>query len=161
MTRTDPHIAHEPEPAAPQALRDDLNALFRAEASVPAEVDQLVMSMARQHFARRIRPRRALRWIAAGTAAAAVLLVALFLTTHHAPQHVTPGEPTLTSAERAEDIDQNGRVDILDAFALARHIQTQDASKTQWDINGDGIVDRHDVDRIAMAAVALERGTLR
>ena len=60
---------------------------------------------------------------------------------------------------RKGDFDGDGRVDILDAFALARHLESAHKPKDKWDMNGDGIVDRADVDRIAMAAVSLKRGT--
>ena len=56
--------------------------------------------------------------------------------------------------ERA-DVDQNGRVDILDAFALARRIQQGAAGG--FDLNGDGVVDKLDVDFVAAQAVRLRR----
>jgi hypothetical protein len=58
------------------------------------------------------------------------------------------------------DIDRNGRVDILDAFRLARYIKSADRPKTKWDINRDGIVNRSDVDSVAFAAVRLHKGVL-
>jgi hypothetical protein len=45
-------------------------------------------------------------------------------------------------------------VDILDAFKLARHIESADADK-KWDINEDGVVNGKDVDLVASAAVSL------
>ena len=60
-----------------------------------------------------------------------------------------------------EDIDQDGRVDILDAFALARHIESPRETVGEWDMNGDGTVDRADVDVIARAAVSLERSSVQ
>ena len=59
-----------------------------------------------------------------------------------------------------EDFDRDGRVDILDAFALARRIEEGGESSRRWDLNEDGAVDRRDVDAIAMAAVSLERGRI-
>ena len=58
------------------------------------------------------------------------------------------------------DIDQSGRIDILDAFKLARHIESADRPETKWDINGDGSVNRDDVDYVAFAAVRLDKGVL-
>jgi hypothetical protein len=46
-------------------------------------------------------------------------------------------------------------VDILDAFRLARHIESRAPARTDWDVNGDGRIDREDVDAIAAAAVRL------
>lgn len=96
-----------------------------------------------------------------------------------------PIAPAPTLAER-EDIDHSGRVDILDAFALARMIENQDTRiagqrrdargdvgraadarpnragiteiPAMFDLNGDGAVDQGDVDAVAMAAVSLKGG---
>lgn len=54
-----------------------------------------------------------------------------------------------------EDFDRNGRVDILDAFGLARRLEGAAAPGPEWDLNGDGVVDRRDVDVMAMAAVRI------
>jgi hypothetical protein len=48
-------------------------------------------------------------------------------------------------------------VDILDALALARSIESGRRTRSDWDINADGRVDRLDVDVIAMAAVSINR----
>jgi hypothetical protein len=58
------------------------------------------------------------------------------------------------------DIDQNGRLNILDAFKLARNIEAGLHLERTWDINGDGLVNREDVDKVAFAAVSLDRGIL-
>jgi hypothetical protein len=65
------------------------------------------------------------------------------------------------TAVTSKDIDRDGRVDILDAFMLARHIEFSTPPKDEWDINHDGAVDRADVDLIAMASVSLDRGVVR
>lgn len=59
-----------------------------------------------------------------------------------------------------EDIDRNGRVDILDAFALARRLQNTvpSAGSQGLDVNGDGIVDQRDVDAVAARAVKVTKG---
>ncbi len=53
------------------------------------------------------------------------------------------------------DIDGNARIDILDAFALARAAQAGKAPAA-WDQNGDGVVNGADADVIARIAVALD-----
>lgn len=53
-----------------------------------------------------------------------------------------------------DDIDQDGRVDILDAFAMARRISKGDRG-TVWDRNQDGQVDQQDVDLLAQLTVTL------
>jgi hypothetical protein len=50
------------------------------------------------------------------------------------------------------------RVDILDAFLLARRIESGGPLDAGWDINGDGRIDGDDVDAIAFAAVRLGPG---
>ena len=59
----------------------------------------------------------------------------------------------------ANDIDQNGEVNILDAFALARALDDPNVAanggSSHWDQNGDGLTDDEDVQLIAMAAVTL------
>ena len=61
-------------------------------------------------------------------------------------------------AEGRADIDGNGRVDILDAFRLARSIEARGPVDRKWDLNGDGRVDQADVDLVACAAVRLDQG---
>jgi len=57
------------------------------------------------------------------------------------------------------DINGDGRVDILDAFALAKQIELANALKPEWDFNHDGVVDRKDAEAIARAAVKLSDWT--
>ena len=66
--------------------------------------------------------------------------------------------PQLSQAAKETDIDGNGRVDILDAFTLARHIEARQPAEAMWDFNGDGLIDRRDVDTVALAAVRLNKG---
>ena len=159
-----PHEPHNPE--APNRLVEDLTALCGPGVPVPPEVDESIRSLARRHFAARRRGRMVLRLVEVTAAAAAIALVvtlgAPFFQTSaspskhdHAPvaQHSAAG-----SQHPLADIDRSGRVDILDAFVLARHIEGNDQLRTEWDLNGDGVVDRADVDKIALTAVNLERG---
>jgi len=83
-----------------------------------------------------------------------VLAVALVPAARHA---LWPQPP----AAIREDIDGNGRLDILDAFALARHVVGEEPVKMEWDLNRDGVVDAADVDDVAYAAVRLEWGALQ
>jgi hypothetical protein len=159
MKASDEHRNNKARVEAPKGLVDDLAALYGAPVLGPREVDEAIMSMARQRLARRRRPRLVLRWAWAGAAAAAAVLLGVWLMR-------TPERPRRASAPRAqvstgekEDFDGNGRVDILDAFALARRIESGPKPTDEWDFNGDGMVDREDVNRIAMAAVSLKRGT--
>ena len=82
-------------------------------------------------------------------AAAASLMLLLFLT--------LPGEkqPTISVAKISPmDINEDGQVDILDAFTLASRIEHRTLEE-KWDINGDGQVDQADVEEISAFAVKL------
>jgi hypothetical protein len=47
-------------------------------------------------------------------------------------------------------------LDIVDAYRLARRLDAgEKPSPREWDRNGDGVVDRKDVETIARACVAL------
>ena len=55
----------------------------------------------------------------------------------------------------ANDVDANGVVNILDAFALARQLNTGEKSPAVWDQNQDGRIDVADVELIAQSLVTL------
>jgi hypothetical protein len=95
-------------------------------------------------------------WRIAAAAAIIIFAFSLDLTKQTGP---TTGR-LLLSKTQAADIDRNGRVDILDAFKLAKHIESAGSTETKWDINGDGLIDRSDVDVVALAAVRLDKGVL-
>ncbi len=158
-------------------FRADLKALFEPVASVPPQVDKVILGQARRHFTR---PRRIIlrvRWAAGIAAAAAVVAVGVVLYNaggptlfraaesrldpHITAQRISPEMPAALPAVGAggrADVDSNGRVDILDAFRLARHIESRGRIEATWDLNGDGRVDRADVDAVAFAAVRLDKG---
>lgn len=140
-------------PEIPEPLRRDLLSLHRAGIEVPGEVDEAVLSAARSRLGSGARWRRSQRW-AAGLAAAACLALAFLLWD---VRETGDGERWDDSRESSvrfvkEDIDRSGRVDILDAFLLAYRIKEERAD-VSWDFNGDGEVNRGDVDLLAHAAV--------
>ena len=130
----------------PTKLAADLNALFEPSRPVPPDVDRAVIDRACRHLVRREsarRRRRVLRW--AGTAAAAAVIIFAFVLdfTMNSPSNIS----RLNHPAAQADIDHSGRVDILDALKLARHIESADPAETSlslrkqgWDINGDGAV---------------------
>lgn len=158
-------------------FRADLKALFEPAGAVPPQVDEAILGRARRHFAR---PRRLiirLRWAAGIAAAAAVVAVGVVLYNAGVPTVYQPAESQLNGHVTAQrispempaalpdagaggraDVDRNGRVDILDAFRLARHIESRGRIEAKWDLNGDGRIDRADVDLVAFAAVRLDKG---
>ncbi len=140
-------------------FRQDLRGLFEPAASVPPRVDRAILDRARRRLARPRRIILRLRWAGGIAAAAAVITIGAVLyygTASHNPQ-LSIMQSQSAAAEPA-DVDSNGRVDILDAFQLARHIEARGPVQTQWDLNGDGRVDRADVDAVACAAVQLDKG---
>ena len=143
-----------PELEVPERLREDLAALDRAGVDVPREVDEAVLEAARVKLAvtGTRRRGRALRW-AAGLAAAACLILVFRAVDFRLERDQKERDEAPVAAVSREDIDRNGRVDILDAFLLARRIESEDSLSESWDVNGDGNVDRGDLDLVAMAAV--------
>jgi hypothetical protein len=70
-----------------------------------------------------------------------------------------PGAPPTAAPRFAhEDINHDGQVDILDAFALARQLKAGATPNPQLDLNGDGVVDERDLAAVAARAVSLEKG---
>jgi len=149
------------EPHVSDRLRQDLQGLFQPPGTVPARVDKAILDQAHRRLAK---PRHLvirLQW-AAGLAAAAAAVIVLGVILYDVPtrnnqtstiKHQESSRPAL--AEGRADIDGNGRVDILDAFRLARDIEARGPANPQWDLNGDGRVDKDDVDVVASAAVRL------
>ena len=110
----------------------------------------------RREFAnpRRIRPDEARRILPWAAAAAAVIALAVWIAS---PRSSAPLAPPRAAAEPA-DVDRNGRVDILDAYALARRLEEGVSIDARLDLNRDGVIDGSDVDRIAARAVSLNQG---
>ncbi len=170
MTEKKEHFDEDLDLRISPKLSEDFNALFKPQFSVPPELDRAVMDQANRRLVQRHWRHRIFRhislWRVAAAAAVIIFAFSLNLTQKPGP---TTSRSILVEAQ-AIDIDRNGRVDILDAFKLARHIESADRTKTNlspvsstgqalrkqgWDINGDGLVDRNDVDSVAFAAVSL------
>ncbi len=145
-------------------LASALRALHPSPPPVPRSIDDAIQAAARAHlrplvptappatqgriiFFPRLFPKLAM-------AVAAALMFGLGVTYLFRPS------PRPGIAIAREDIDRNGRVDILDAFALARRLQsTAPSAESQGlDVNGDGIVDQRDVDAVAARAVKVTKG---
>lgn len=141
------------DPQVPEKLRGAIVRLYEPPPAVPAELDSVVLREARSSYARRRNRWIAARWAGAGLAAAAALGLALhvFVARHGI---VPPPSPTRQVA-RLGDIDANGRVDILDAYVVARAIARHQPLDPAWDVNGDGAIDQKDVDLIAHMAVRI------
>ena len=90
---------------------------------------------------------------ASGLAAAAAVVFVLW----------QPGQGTetqreaLASATDERDVDRNGRVDIFDAYLVARSAIAGTSTDGMPDLDGDGRVTRADADQIARFAVQVAR----
>ncbi len=155
----------------------DLGGLFTPAWDVPANIDRAVVGAARRHLVRPQPRLQWLRWAMPTAAAAAVIVVASVLFLTHGPRRAAVTQPSESQTDVGwglphrhfvgglkptllADVDRNGRVDILDAFKLARNIDSGCVADNTWDLNGDGLVNREDVDKVAFAAVRLDKGTL-
>jgi hypothetical protein len=159
MSERKEHLDEDMDLRVSSKLSADLKALFDPKIGVPPEVDRAVMDRAHKHIVplqsgkgKRMR----VHWGWRIAAAAAVIILAFSLDLTKQPD--TKTDSFLLSKTQAVDIDQNGRVDILDAFKLARHIESAGLLQTEWDFNGDGLINRSDVDMVAYAAVRLDKG---
>lgn len=149
----------EPNDQIPSKLTEGFAELYPT-VQVPASVDLAILNAARAHLAGQVhgggrsmgslRYRRVLRWAGTGAAVAAAAAAVLLVTLRPATPSGTP------HAALAGDINGDNRVDVLDAYLVARTL----ADKTRpvslpaaWDVNHDGVVDQKDVDWIAAAAV--------
>jgi len=160
---------------APDKLVKALARLPRERVSVPHRVDKAILRQAREHLRsvgqRQEAKRPAWPWaemirvigdflqpngpgwrpVALRLAlAASFVLVAWFTynSVHPASFHAP--------AQSVEDLNHDGKVDILDAFCLARQLERGERPSRQLDLNGDGVVDERDVAIIAAHAVSLE-----
>ena len=137
---------HAPEPSdddlkAPEPLVRALRDLHRERVLVPGQVDSAILAAAARNLAKR--RSRSWQWISA----AAALIVAGWL-----------AWPQFGTQIAREDVNRDGRVDILDALVLSRRISSGGAQGTQWDLNHDGVIDERDVELIAKRAVRLAKG---
>src|SRR5206468_7646984 len=133
---------------APEKLVEALNHLQKERIFVPPTVDHAVLRGAREHLRRLEGPQSGWKPWLSWAAMAACLALAVWLGERFS-------NPTRARAFAREDINRDGHVDVLDAFALARQIETGGTLDPRWDINGDGRVDRADVNAIAARAVDL------
>lgn len=156
--------ARDPDPAeadAPDSLIRTLRALGLEASGTPLPDAEPFLAEVRSRFAAAARRRRQRTFAAWSSAAAALLLV---WAGWRWPTSSRSGAGGSADAARATtevgDLDRNGRIDILDAFALARAIErdgTAGLDGAAADLSGDRRVDRADVDAIARRAVALDR----
>src|SRR5262249_50669792 len=119
---------------------------------IPGSVDQAIVLAARRHFSQQQKP--GFKWLFFIRWGFTVVALALGLTI--APRILRKSGSTGQFAR--EDLNHDGRVDVLDAFALARELKSKTHPGPQLDINRDGVVDEKDVETLAARAVSLGKG---
>lgn len=136
-------------------LRDLAQGLSERPAAIEVpEARELEILADAERASARARRRRTVRLAAIPTiaAAAALLLVVLLAQRSSSP---TSSEAPRATAPLAGDVNRDHEVDILDAFVLARTIESGGATQPDWDFNHDQAIDALDVDCIARLAVSL------
>jgi hypothetical protein len=137
------------EPRIPAKLAAELKALYTPPRPVPMFVDASVLGKA-QRFLAQIRELRSVIRLPQALAIAAAVALAVLV-----------GSLLFSSKRPAsmarEDVNADGRVDVLDAFALARQLQQGAVLDRQFDFNGDGVVNQRDIDAVANQAVKVEK----
>src|SRR5207249_1277565 len=131
---------------APAKLVTALRELPRERVFIPPTLDETVLGMARKHLGGA--EERPFDWfrLIPWAAAVAMLTLLLFL----AQLFIKPASRAPRTATFArEDVNHDGRVDILDAFALARQLKSGTAKDLHLDVNRDGLIDERDVTAIA------------
>jgi hypothetical protein len=138
---------------APAKLITALKEAARHSQFIPPVLDATILKAAERHLQQN--KRRSLRF-KLSVAWAAVFTLVVFLPFVLPLSRKTPQRLSQTRFARA-DINHDGRVDILDAFALAKMLETHHSVGTAADLNGDGAVDERDVTIIAAEAVSLDK----
>ena len=155
----------------PTAIIDALRELDGPAVLPDPQRDADVLSGARQHLVSATqvdRKRRNLRLFFAGGAGGAIAAAAMVglivwlgnpFGQNEPIADMAAMSPTESEAQPvlAGDLDANGSIDILDAYALAKRIE-QGQPTNEFDLNVDGQIDQRDIDWIANQAVALNTG---
>jgi Dockerin type I domain len=147
------------ELGAPAKLVAALKSACKSDIFIPCTIDEAVLRSARKHLSPP--KRRAVTWtiLFRWTAPIAALAVVLAVSVHLLLSNSRPKSGISTQHLYARgDLNRDGAVDILDAFALARRLKAGAVSNPELDINGDGIIDDRDVATLAAQAVRLGKG---
>lgn len=105
----------------------------------------------------RIFPRR--KWAMAAAMGVLVCAVSLsiFFRSKMSENAALKESAAITHASLSEDVDGNGRVDIIDAYIMHRKLALNVPVPDDLDLNGDGKTDQADMKIIAHRSVSLER----
>jgi hypothetical protein len=134
-------------------LAKHLRALGRPPMTVPQSVDDAILAAARARLARKRASERTAAW-----AAAATVVLAMGLAVLPPIARRQAAAPPATSALNM-DVNGDGRVDILDALALARYVEAGAPYRAEWDLNRNGILDPGDA--VVLASTVVKIGERR
>lgn len=162
---------NEPNLEGLEKLEAELRRLEKDDLFVPGTVDEKVLGAVREHFAAEqleeagpvvkplapgdvlfpskhtvnLRLKRARQWHKWLPLAASIVIAAIMF--EFARQgRIRPG-----------DVNRDGVVDVVDAFALAERVASGGRTSRTWDLNRDGRVDAADSNEIMARVVDLER----
>jgi hypothetical protein len=141
----------------PPALKTGLTDLFGSTPAISRSLDDQILHAARQQSIRRNRMRWTIRYAIGSVAAAAAVILIAIKTTHRDQPTINPSAAVATT----EDVNRDGKLDMLDAFLVARKVAANEPLTKEWDFNQDGAVDTKDVDVVAFGAVKLKGGDVR
>ena len=147
----------------PDSVKAALKIRYEPVPIVGSDVDSAILADAKTHIERlgpamRFSPKRrlsTLQWTAMAAAAACLLFFVLRSNQPSNLENDSIAKSNVTSLldQLSGDVDLSGRVDILDAFAMAR--QLRDGRGEFRDINRDGRFDQFDIDLVTDEAVKL------
>jgi hypothetical protein len=142
------------DPNLPPDLADALRGAFTHRPQGPPMVDSAILFAARRKFDARRRLRMRIFW---GTGVAAAVAACIMVVVMLIPDKRPDGAPQAVGPETRPalkgDFNGDGKVDIVDAMLLAKHLADREPQQVTWDFNGDGKIDDADVQAVAAAAV--------
>jgi hypothetical protein len=148
------HNHDEEALGAPAKLLSALKQSSKASLFVPPTVDEAILHAARRHLSPQQKP--GFKWLLFIRWGFAVAALAFLLAI--APKLLRRTGSTARPEFAREDLNHDGQVDVLDAFALARELKSKAHPDQQLDVNGDGVVDERDVASLVARAVSLGKG---
>ena len=165
---TSSNTPNPPDDQLPDHIVDELQQFDAMPFAVPTMLDKTIIRDAHEYLAASPAPPPTRRWfrvaVAVSSVCAALLLFTVTRWTNDTDRSAQPltAQAWNESADmkriqlpaNPRDIDENGTVDILDAYALARRLESGKSTDT-WDFNSDGQLDESDIQLVAFDAVML------